>query len=38
MLSLNKFLGIEHSLIQSPMAGAQDADLAIAVCRAGGVS
>lgn len=29
--------GIEHPIIQAPMAGAQDAALAIAVCKAGGL-
>ena len=37
MASLHALLGIEHAVIQAPMAGAQDAELAIAVCGAGGL-
>jgi nitronate monooxygenase len=35
--SLRDFLGIEHPIIQAPMAGVQDSALAIAVCNAGGL-
>jgi nitronate monooxygenase len=35
--SLRDFLGIEHAIIQAPMAGVQDSALAIAVCNAGGL-
>ena len=37
MASLQALLGIEHAVIQAPMAGAQDAALAIAVSNAGGL-
>lgn len=32
-----QLFGIELPILQAPMAGAQDADLAVAVCRAGGL-
>jgi nitronate monooxygenase len=35
--SLRDLFGIEHSIVQAPMAGVQDGALAIAVCNAGGL-
>ncbi len=37
MSSLSSLFGVEHPIIQAPMAGAQGAELAIAVCNAGGL-
>ena len=37
MTILRKLLGIELPIVQAPMAGVQGSDLAIAVCRAGGL-
>ena len=37
MTSLPRLLGTELPIVQAPMAGAHDADLAIAVCLAGGL-
>lgn len=34
---INHLFGIELPIIQAPMAGAQDSELALAVCRAGGL-
>ena len=36
-MKLEQLLGIEHAVIQAPMAGAQGSALAIAVCEAGGL-
>jgi nitronate monooxygenase len=36
-MTLSTLLGIEHPIIQAPMAGVQDSALAIAVCNAGGL-
>src|SRR4029079_10591334 len=35
--TLRDLFGIEHAIIQAPMAGVQDSALAIAVCNAGGL-
>jgi nitronate monooxygenase len=36
-MTVQSLLGIEHAIIQAPMAGAQGSALAIAVCNAGGL-
>jgi nitronate monooxygenase len=36
-MTLRRLFGIEHPIIQAPMAGVQDSALAIAVCNAGGL-
>ena len=36
-MTLTRLLGIEHPIVQAPMAGSQDAALAIAVSSAGGL-
>lgn len=36
-MSLTTLLGLEHPIIQAPMAGSQGSALAIAVCKAGGL-
>ncbi|OAN36336.1 2-nitropropane dioxygenase [Chloroflexus islandicus] len=36
-MPLKRLFGIELPIIQAPMAGAQDSELALAVCRAGGL-
>ena len=36
-MRLTDLLGVELPVIQAPMAGVQDAALAVAVCNAGGV-
>ena len=35
--TLTQLLGIRHPIVQAPMAGSQGADLALAVCQAGGL-
>ena len=37
MNTLQALLGIRHPIVQAPMAGSQGADLALAVCQAGGL-
>ncbi len=37
MNRLQALLGIRHPIVQAPMAGSQGADLALAVCQAGGL-
>lgn len=37
LFSHRSFLGSDHPVIQAPMAGVQGSDLAIAVCKAGGI-
>jgi nitronate monooxygenase len=36
-MSLRALFGVEHAIVQAPMAGVQDSALAIAVCNAGGL-
>ena len=36
-MTLTELLGIQHPIVQAPMAGSQGVDLALAVCQAGGL-